>query len=432
MRSYVKRITQKKDKLSREQLLSLLDEVIERNDILNSIINSLTTGVLILENNFNLVRYNTVAESRLPYKNHLREIENAGKPLWEFIDDDEICAFLKKCKEKSITNSQEEFSVKTPGGSVRFVSISISPLVHLTKICGLIILVRDITEKKNQDVLLHRMENLANLTNLAAGMAHEIKNPLGAISIHIQLLQKAINKARENENILPPEKFVEARIDVVNEEIEHLNKLVMDFLMAVRPVNATMELKDPDKIIRTLADFFSPEFRRNRIRSEFIPSGKEQKIMLDEKLFRDVIINLSQNSLAAIKSSADYENANYDFTQNENDKEGEIENSENLPDVVNEENFAKYFKIQNSVRENKFIVEISDNGCGMSQETLAKIFEPYFTTKANGTGLGMTMVYKIVKEFSGEILVYSKENEGTKITLIFPIPQKDAKLLTKT
>ena len=66
----------------------------------------------------------------------------------------------------------------------------------------------------------------------------------------------------------------------------------------------------------------------------------------------------------------------------------------------------------------------------MSDKTLAKIFEPYYTTKVNGTGLGMTMVYKIVKEFSGEITVDSKEGEGTSFTMSFPIPQKDVKLLS--
>ena len=65
----------------------------------------------------------------------------------------------------------------------------------------------------------------------------------------------------------------------------------------------------------------------------------------------------------------------------------------------------------------------------MSHETVAKIFEPYFTTKADGTGLGMTMVYKIVKEFSGEISVESKEGEGTCFTMVFPLPQKNKKLI---
>lgn len=424
MRNYVKRINQKKEKLSKDQLLLLIEDVIEENDILNSIINSLSTGILIVDNDFKLLRHNTASESRLPYKIYPDEIENSKESLWNFIDDDEICSFFKNCKEKAITNSQEEFSIKTSGGTVRFISISISPLVQKINISGLIILIRDITDKKNQDVLLHRMENLANLTNLAAGMAHEIKNPLGAISIHIQLLQKAVDKARDNENILPPAKFVENHIDIVNEEIEHLNKLVMDFLMAVRPVKAMLELKDPDKIIQTIVDFCKPEFYKNKIRIDFIPCKKNKKIMLDEKLLRDVIMNLAQNSLAAIKTiSASEKNEVFENKSGENVK--------NLPEIIRDCDFNYFFKIENHIEDNKFIIEVSDNGCGMSAETVSKIFEPYFTTKANGTGLGMTMVYKIIKEFSGEIFVESKENNGTKFTIIFPIPQKDAKLLEK-
>ena len=127
MRNYVKRINQKKEKLSKDQLLSLIDDVIEENDILNSIINSLSTGILIVDNDFKLLRHNTASESRLPYKIYPEEIENAQEPLWNFIDDEEICNFFKNCRDKSITNSQEEFSIKTSGGTVRFISISISP-----------------------------------------------------------------------------------------------------------------------------------------------------------------------------------------------------------------------------------------------------------------------------------------------------------------
>ena len=87
------------------------------------------------------------------------------------------------------------------------------------------------------------------------------------------------------------------------------------------------------------------------------------------------------------------------------------------------------FSITTKVTGNKYVLTIADNGCGMSEETVAKIFEPYYTTKANGTGLGMTMVYKIIKEFSGEIIVDSIEGEVTAFVISFPIPQKDAKLL---
>ena len=407
MNNYVKRISQKVDKLSKEQILELFDDVIDENTSYKSIINSLSSGILILDNKFILQRNNTIAESRLPFKGRLADAKKSEYPIWTYIDDEDIASFLENCAKKQITNSSEEFSTITSGGSIRFVSITISPLVHEYKFNGSIIIIRDITEKKNQEVLMHRMENLANLTNLAAGMAHEIKNPLGAISIHIQLIQKAIKKARENQDVLPGKKFVEDHIDVVNEEIEHLNKQVMHFLTAVRPVKATLELKDPDKILSDLVVFLKPEFNKSGIKMNFDPSGKSQRIMLDEKLFREVVINLSQNSIAAIK-------AKYPECK---------ENS-----CINE-NVEPMFSIQSSLEDNKIVIKISDNGCGMSEETLSKIFEPYYTTKANGTGLGMTMVYKIVKEFSGDILVDSTENVGTTFTLSFPIPQKDTKLL---
>ena len=400
MRSYVKRVKQKAEKLSKEQIISLLEDVVDENESLYSVLESLSTGLLIIDDDFKLLRYNQIAESWLPFSERLEEILGSDKEIWEYIQDEDISDFIHKCLEKDITNRSEDFSTVTPGGSVRFLNVTIAPLINEGELNGKMILVRDITEKKNQDILLHRMENLANLTNLAAGMAHEIKNPLGAISIHIQLIQKALSKARDNNDKLPAPKFVEDHIDIVNEEIDHLNKLVMDFLLAVRPVKAQLQLKEPDKLIENLISFFKPEFNREGIEVIFQSSESGKKILLDEKLFRDVIMNISQNSLAALKSK-----------------------------YISGAAGAK-FCISNTVRENKFIITIADNGCGMSEETLAKIFEPYYTTKANGTGLGMTMVYKIIKEFSGDIIVDSKEGEGTLFTITFPIPQKDTKLLS--
>lgn len=400
MRGYVKRVKQKAEKLSKEQVLSLLEDVVDENESLYSVFESLSTGLLITDDNFRLLRSNTIAESWLPFSERLEDILGSEKPIWEYIEDEDIADYLRRCLEKNITNSSEDFSTVTSGGTVRFLTVTIAPLINEGELNGKMILVRDITEKKNQDILLHRMENLANLTNLAAGMAHEIKNPLGAISIHIQLIQKALAKARENQDKLPAKKFVEDHIYIVNEEIEHLNKLVMDFLLAVRPIKAQLELKEPDKLIEGLVSFFKPEFNREGIEVVFRPSDSGKRILLDEKLFRDVIMNISQNSLAALKSK-----------------------------YSSDQTGAK-FCISNTVRENKYIITIADNGCGMSEESLSKIFEPYYTTKANGTGLGMTMVYKIIKEFSGEIIVDSEEGKGTAFTITFPIPQKDVKLLS--
>ncbi len=402
MRGYVKRVSQKVGKLSNEQLISLLDDMVEENENLYSILECISAGLLIVDNDFYLQQSNKIVESRLSFSVYLDDPKASSSPIWEIMEDEEIGDYFKKCYEKEITNSSEDFTVMTSGGSVRFLSITMTPLMHDGKTTGKIILVRDVTEKKNQEVLLHRMENMANLTNLAAGMAHEIKNPLGAISIHIQLIQKALEKARKNDDILPDKKFVEDHIDVVNDEIEHLNKLIMDFLFAVRPVNAQLQLKKPSALIQNIVDFFTPEFHDNDINVKLIIKDAESRLMLDEKLLRDVIINLAQNALAAINQK-----------------------KENLGAKASK--YTGEFTIECASADNKYYIIISDNGCGMKNETVSKIFEPYFTTKANGTGLGMTMVYKIVKEFSGDISVESKEGKGTVFTMVFPL-QQDGKL----
>lgn len=393
MRSYVKRISKKLSKLSREQLELLVNESLSENESLYAIMESLSTGLIIVDNHFYLQQSNTIVESQLAFSTFLDSQEVLEKPIWEFISDKDISDFFLKCSKKNSTNATEEFSTVTAGGIVRFITITMTPLINQGNLTGRIFLVRDITEKRNQDVLLHRMESMANLTNLAAGMAHDIKNPLGAISIHIQLIQKALEKARNNNDILPPKKFVEDHIDVVNEEIEFLNRLVMDFLFAVRPINATLELKSPAAIVDNLCKFITPEFNENNFEVQCEDMSNNSKIMIDEKLFRDVMMNLATNALAAMQ------------TQKKNC----------------DESYKGLFKVTGYTRDNKYILKISDNGCGMSPETVAKIFEPYFTTKANGTGLGMTTVYKIIKEFSGEIQVASTPGEGTCFTLKFPL-----------
>lgn len=412
MRRFVNKVTEKTDKLSKEELQRLikllskeLEEVTSENEEIASIFESLSSGLLVVDKDYIFVHCNSSGSRMLGISSG--EIYAESKPVWDFIQELEIADFLRNCYEKKITNASGEYSVTTDGGSVRFYQINVNPRFKENELEGYIVIIKDITEKRNQEVLLHRMENLASLTNLAAGMAHEIKNPLGAISIHIQLVQRALEKARQNADVLPPKKFVEDHINVVTEEIEHLNSLVMDFLFAVRPVNSKLELKNPVEILKSTADFFRPEFAKNGISFELEFSESDSqisdaKILIDEKLFREVLMNMAQNALAAIKVK--------------------------YPDG-NENNVQGRFRIGTGIKDGKYVIVITDNGCGMSQETVSKIFEPYYTTKASGTGLGMTMVYKIVKEFSGDIRVDSVEGEGTNFILTFPLPQSETRLL---
>lgn len=408
MSEYFRRVSEKVSKLTDEQVKDFLDDIAGENDMLDSILESLSTGLIIVDESYKVLLTNKAAERYLPFSIRPDDPRAETVALWEMIDDRQISKFLKDCGDNARTNVSDEFTTATAAGTVRFITLSVLPLVKQQQMAGSIVMATDITEKRNQEILLHRMESLAGLTNLAAGMAHEIKNPLGAISIHVQLIQKAVKKAREGDGTLPEEKFLEKHLDVVNEEIDNLNRKVMDFLMAVRPVNAKMELCDIGELVKDTVSFVTPEFHASHIMVHVRIDEKTVRLLIDAKLFKEVLINIAQNALAAIQ--------------------------ERYPDCGKDTSNPKcqgMFEVSTFLKNDTYIVSISDNGTGMSEDTASHIFEPYFTTKANGTGLGMTMAYKIIKEFQGDIQVKSILGQGTLFTISLPVPQTDKKLLTE-
>ena len=409
MQPFSKRVSQKIEKLSPAQIQSLVNDLAEGSEMLSSIFQSLSVGLIIVDKDWQLVEINKAAERYIPFSLHPDDVRAEEKCVWEIIDDADIAAFLKNCAENDKTNVSDEYTLSTSGGSIRFVDISVMPLVRNQNLVGSIVTIDDVTEKRNQEILLHRMESLAGLTNLAAGVAHEIKNPLGAISIHIQLMQKAIKKKRDGDGTLPDPKFAENYLDIVNQEIDRLNKIVVDFLMAVRPISAQLELVEPNALLKQFVSFFTPEFNEKHIAISTTLCPDCPRLLLDQKLFREVIVNLAQNALAAI--------------------------TERFPDCNADKAFSSCsgrLTITSEVKDEHYILRFSDNGIGMTEETVAHIFEPYFTTKANGTGLGLAMAYKIIKEFSGDISVQSEKGTGTTFTITLPVPQKDKRLLTYT
>lgn len=407
MSRYVERVIDMLPKLSSEEVKRVLMEVVSENSMLDSLIESFSTGLILVDKKWRILQVNKAAKRILRISPDEEKYED--ELLFNVIEEnEEISEWLKNIADTHKTNVREEFSSSSSSdGSVRFLAVSVFSFVQKTEISGSIVKIEDITQQKAKAVLDRRLENMEGLTNLAAGMAHEIKNPLGAISIHIQLVQKAISKKRGGDGTLPDKKFLEEHLDIVNDEIEKLNDLVMDFLFAVRPVNAKFTLSDPEEILSSICDFVSPEFNKSHVLLKMELLKEKKRIMIDEKLFRQVIINIAQNAFYAVK-------AKFPGCTEENT------NSQEMPGIV-------IFKT--TIIEDNFVISISDNGIGMDSETVGRIFEPYFTTKANGTGLGMTMSYKIIKEFGGDIQVKSEKGTGSVFFISLPVPQTETKLL---
>ncbi len=390
MRDFFKRVTSKISKLTPEQVQALIDSLTEENETLNAVLNSVHTGLLICNDQWHLESKNKAVGRYIPMSTF-----NKQAPVWELIKNAQIADFLRKHCAIQKNHTSEEFLLHDSNGAARFISVGIFTLVRSRKLWGYIVQVDDITDKRKQDMLLRRMESMAGLTNLAASVAHEIKNPLGAISIHIQLIQKALKKARDGDGKLPNEKHAEKYLHVVTEEIDRLNNIVVDFLSAVRPVRPSLEPVEPGKILDRFITFIKPELDEKNIELKCDFMSFAPVIHVDPKLLNQVLANLAQNAIAAMPNG------------------GAIQ-------------------IQTSVTNDRFMLIFSDNGIGMSAETLNRAFEPYYTTKAQGTGLGLALVYKIVKEMSGDISIKSIEGEGSNFIITFPILQKEQHLLEYT
>jgi PAS domain S-box-containing protein len=401
MREFLKKALQKLNKLTAEQVQDLLVSAAGEIDRLETVLDSITEGILVCDTDNYLVLANKFAQRFLPAGAH--DVENG--PVWNIISDEKIRDFFETTLRNRDRVEEREFDLEYKGAQ-RLVSISVLPLVRDHQVTGSLIYVEDITEKRNKEAQLRRAENLASLTTLAAGVAHEIKNPLGSLSIHIQLIQKAMARNEEiyrdahpdgkNDDAGDPESYfglLDKYLGVVNEEIDRLNRIVVDFLFAVRPMTMEYRENDINALIGELTEFVWHELGRAHIRCVLDLDKDMPRFSFDERYIKQALLNLIKNAMVAMP------------------KGGTI-------------------TITTKKKDEEVHISVKDTGIGIPEDNLPKIFEPYFTTKDTGSGLGLTLVFKIIREHRGEITVKSKEGEGTVFFITLPIPQKGRRLIT--
>jgi len=384
MSGFYRRALSKLNRLNLEQCRELLVSASQEIFRLDTVLDSLPCGILVCDEKHRLLMANNAALRFLPLS------YTEGGILWELIPEENIANFFQQVLKRGDRVLEHEMDLHVPGGPPgRLLSISVHPLVEKRKITGSLVYIEDITEKRGREVRLRRAENLASLTTLAAGVAHEIKNPLGAISIHLQLLRKALDKkGKQQERAALTDKY----FSVINEEVDRLNSIVVDFLFAVRPMSLELCEGDLNKLVGELGEFIRAELEQSNIRLLLELDEKLPPVLFDERYMKQVLLNLIKNAQAAMPNGG-------------------------------------LLTIATLGSDSEVRISVCDTGTGISQENLKKIFEPYFTTKGNGTGLGLTLVYKIVREHQGEMSVDSREGEGTDFEIILPVYQKKQRLI---
>ncbi|MEI0603725.1 ATP-binding protein [Brachyspira alvinipulli] len=352
----------------------------------NMIIENLEEGIIAIDNKCIIQEINKKACFLFSIPRN-----SEGKSLSKYMHNNDI----GKSILEFISINDSETKLLKDNDNERILQITILPIGDSGRIIGTLIKAFDITKTYESSQKLKRAEQLASLTTLAAGVAHEIKNPLGSISIYVQLIEKIIKKNMDND--CQCYKDFKEYSDIIKEEIGRLEETINSFLFSVRKLELDIEDVNINELILSTVSFLKYEIEQNNINID-IKFDKDNLILkLDAKYIKQSLINIIQNAIDAM-------------TDNSDDKKKEI-----------------YIKLK--TMDNYAVISIKDTGIGMKEETLNKIFEPYFTTKRHGTGLGLTNVVRIIEAHNGNVSIESEYGKGSEFIIKLPLQQENQKFL---
>ncbi|MBC8125610.1 MAG: PAS domain-containing protein [Gloeobacteraceae cyanobacterium ES-bin-144] len=273
----------------------------------------------------------------------------------------------------------------------RYLNFYLAPIddgENSNETLGYVMLVRDLTSTRAEAEETLESERLNALTLLAAGVAHEIGNPLNSLDIHLQLLGRKLRKLSAIDR-----KPLEENLATARSEIQRLDSILKQFLHAVRPTVPRRERQDIHALLHETLRLLEPELESRKISVELDLATSLPPTVLDSGQFQQVFYNLIRNAYQAL--------------QGENGR----------------------ITIRTGINDYEYVISIEDNGTGISPEHMGAIFEPYRTTKASGSGLGLLIVRRIVREHGGEIAIESEENHGTRVIIHLPRSERAVRLI---
>ena len=354
-------------------LLKERESAFDQLDLLfRSIIESVDTGIMTTTLQGRIKTFNQAAERITGLR--FRAIENR-----QIKDIFPVFASLFNVNEEDVIKGRREISITGREGTQVYLGCSTSPLKdrHDVQI-GHILIFQDLTEIKRMEENLEKSKRLALIGEMAAGLAHEMRNPLASITGSIQLLGQTANMEETDKRLM----------QIIMRGKDRLDNFVRDFLLLARPVPEAREPVNVDDVTEEVVENLkmSNEWKEGvKIVKTF--SG-ENKAFANKEQIRQIMQNLILNAVQAIEESGNL-----------------------LLEIktVNLEDGKDYAAIK-----------VTDDGCGIEEKDLKNVFEPFFTNKEKGTGLGLAIVSRIVDGYGGRVKIESQINLGTTVTVWLP------------
>jgi len=348
------------------------------------IVHNVNSGLVTVDGAGRVISFNRMAEDITGYK--FEEVYQKGiEALFPgFLTWFESIGWAPEKGWEKLRFSRWETKFQRKDGATVALGFSVSPLKDsMDQQIGSIFIFQDLTKLREMEEDLKRADKLAAIGTLAAGMAHEIRNPLASISGSIEILKEEMENSFQHQHLM----------DIILREVGRLNSLIADFLLFARPASPGKELIHLNGIVEEILAVFShsPGCHPGiRLVTKF---QDDLSILADAQQLKQVFWNLFINAAEAMGDGGELR----------------VELRRRLPQEA----------LSGEVAQGEIC--ISDTGPGIGESELGRIFDPFFTTKEKGTGLGLSIVHKIVESYGGKITVRSQPGKGTTFFIYLPI-----------
>jgi len=366
----------------------LVQRLARERKLQETVFNTIQDGILVIDSDGTVQYANDAGLAMIG----LKEVDVGTTRLWKMVPElARSIDPLTGAEKRSAPVMTREVELGYPEHRiVRLYMVPIDAQVSHGDSGGFVVVISDITEERVSLEETIENERIGSVVRLAAGVAHELGNPLNSLTIHLQLIERKLKKLSEDQEA----QKIEDSLSVCQGEVQRLDGIITHFLEAVRPQKPELNEIDLLVALEEVLGVQEPELADRKIDVNVEVSDEMPAVLGDRGQIKQVFFNLIKNAVEAMRPGG---------------------------------------KLRIVVRRDEDFVflQFVDTGEGISEEELSKVFQAYFTTKKEGHGLGMMIVQRIMREHGGHITIESLQGTGTAITLQFPQPHRRTRLLAE-